>query len=63
MTDEDIDKIKELLVFLESRAKDFEAPLPKMNKEGDKETFEWHCQSRAAGIRDAAHCLRLKFNL
>lgn len=63
MKDQYITSLRELLELLESRAKDFEKPLPTMNKQGEKEVQEWHCHSRAAGIRDAANCIRVKFNL
>lgn len=63
MNDEDKKALEEMIKYLEARASDFDKPLPNMNRPGDKELHEWHCHSRAAGIRDAVHSIRLRFKL
>lgn len=56
-------KIKEILDKLEKRAKEIEAPMEvAMSSEEAKKKAEWHCASRAAGVRDAIRLIELTYN-
>lgn len=56
------DVIDGLLKSLEQRAKEIETPADVNWPDGAKNA-QWHCASRAAGIRDAIHAIRLAFDL
>lgn len=56
------DQVSDLIVLLEARAKAIEAPMTVALPEAAKIT-EWHCASRAAGLRDAISMIKQKLNL
>jgi hypothetical protein len=51
-----------LIKELEKRAIEIETPLPGLLSDGAKDS-QWHCSSRAAGIRDAIRSIKLAFSL
>lgn len=52
--------IEVLLKTLEQRAKEIETPAD-VNWPESAKNSQWHCASRAAGIRDAIHAIKLAF--
>lgn len=59
----DATKLQALINKLEDMAKEVEAPTDIVMAEGVKDRMDWHCSSRAAGIRDAIRSIRIMFGV
>lgn len=59
----DPDKAKALMARLEKTAKEIEQPSETKMADEIKDKMQWHCSSRAAGIRDAIQAIKIEFGL